>query len=182
MSNTGSGGEGRHFYSNQEDQVIAKHYKGSWSMVEIAYQLHKQCKTLRSPAAINKRLVIIRQEKNIDKLKHGPRYITQEAIEWSHQTLKHECVPSNTLRLREHRNKSINGHGKLKKSKARELIGLTKTKGSDEPNPSYTVLTSRLVKSGDLDTLHLFQRLLETAMAEGKTVIDVVDDLRLIGA
>lgn len=177
MSNTESGS--RAHYSTEEDKTMIKYYKKAWSMVEIAYQLYMHYGVVRTPAGINKRLITAREESGIESLPRGTRYVTTEAITWVNETFNLNCEPSKALQLREHRRKP-NGksNGVKKKAKARELIGITK--GVHDPNPTYTVITARLA-STDMDKLQLFQSLLEAGMAEGKTVVDIVDDLRLIG-
>lgn len=179
--------EPRARYTPQHDELIKKLYLEGWSQWEIAYRLSEKFEINRRGSAVGQRIMRLHSE-GLGKKQASTSSITQETIDWAKKTFDTELEPSAQMRLAEvHPRKK---HKKRQHSKstvkrngvtARELLGLTKTKGSHEPQPSYAVFILRAERK-DPQLLNLFEGLLETAINEKKTAVDILDDLRLARA
>jgi len=175
-------------YIPAEDVTIKRLYKKAWSIIEIAHCLHKEHGSMRTPVSVQQRLTKLSADGQIEVIgRSSIRFVTAEALAWVDATFNLSHRLSHQLELREHApSEKKKKHterakaGNTKKSTVREVLGFARLKDKNEPNPSYAVLTARLARSGD--SLLMFQSLLETAVSEGKTAIDVVDDLRLIAS
>jgi hypothetical protein len=172
-------------YTQAEDDIIKRLYRKAWSKFEIAYRLNTDCSTSRSILSISQRTSVLIQAGEVEGIERGKRFVTQEALDWVNKVHKLKQKPSRGLDLREHKTgpwakgKKAKGND-TKKASSREVLGFTKTKHKDEPNPSYAVKAVRMAKM-DGDPLNMFRDLLESGVAEGKTAPDILDDLRLFG-
>lgn len=169
-------------FTPPEDTLVIRLNKSRWSKVEIAFRLFEMSNHLRSPEAIQGRMSKLAGMGRLKSVgKNTIRYATQEALDWCKGKFK--GVNGSRLEITEEM-PSVKPPTKRKpekKAKAREVLGLTRAKGTGEPNPSYTakaVLISRM----EGDPLGLFRDLLESAVAEGKTAPDIIDDLRLVAS
>lgn len=166
-------------WTPEEERALARMYRERWSNFEAAYRLHKGFGTVRSNVALKSRIKRLGVADNTRR--GGGTYVTTEALAWYNQTFSEAKAPGKRLHLAESpdRANSTKQVRKSKKTRARDVVGLAELKHENEPNPSYTVLCARLAREGS-HTLAIVLTLLESAVDEGKTAPEVIDDIRLI--
>ena len=171
-------------YSADEDAVIRRLYVKGWSKFEIVYRLHAECQSTRTILGVSQRISVLLQDGKLKAIQRGKRYATQEALDWVNKTYSLKEKPSKSLDLREHKT-GTKAKGKAKgsttkKSTVREVLGFSRVKEPNEPNPSYMVKAVKMSQMSG-NPLGMFRDLLESGIAEGKTAPDILDDLRLVG-
>jgi hypothetical protein len=166
-------------YTPEDDVLIKRLYKQGWSSYEMSYRLHQSSGRVATQTAIGQRVAHLLAADQLESRGYGKRSITTEAVGWYNKEFGTEIGPGSMLELSEMKAaKKRNGHKNGKRLTSREVVGFSKLKGTDEPQLTYTVTMLRLHKQQP-DILGNFLSLLETAVNEGKTAPDVLDDLRM---
>lgn len=175
-------------YTPEQDALIRKLSNKSWAAYEISYRLFQLTGEARTTLAVNQRRMHLIANGTLEKRESSKRCVTSEALNWYNKTFKTKFGPAPMLELVEEKPRTVHSAKQRKTEKingngfnilsAREVIGFTKLKGADEPNPTYTVILLRLQRKSP-DTLNLFQHMLETGVEDGKTAEDMIEELRL---
>lgn len=195
------------YYSEEETILIKKLHPKLWSGHEIAYQLHLLFGTKRTPQGIKglKQKLIAKGE--LAHIGKGRRYVTREALQWCNKTYNLSAEPASCLQVVEGGPKKLgrplgsknghtngrnnvrtngngnghsNGHSKGLSAEAIQQI-------AREPafiKGSYTTKLlslaaskpEQLIKKADF--LGLYRSLLESAVDESRTAIDMLEDLK----
>lgn len=182
-------------YTNEEDALIKRLGQKDWSAYEVSYRLYKQLGSLREQDAVGQRRTRLIAQGDLTSRPPGKRFVTKEALDWYNKMFGTDVKPCPMLSLSEekpHTKNSAakrkvkadrpsllkNGHSKNNGISRLEILNFTKAKEDKGPRPTYMVKALRIQRH-DPDILGLFQDFLETAVAEGKTAVDVLDDLKL---
>jgi len=177
-------------YTPEEDALIKRLGKKDWATYEVSYRLYKQFGSLREHDAIGQRRTRLIAEGNLTSRPLGKRFVTQEAMDWYNKMFGTSLKPCPMLSLSEEKphTKNSAARRKVKADKPEllkngsvsrmEILGFTKAREERGPRPTYMVKALRIQRH-DPDILGLFRDFLETAVSEGKTAVDVLDDLKL---